>query len=81
MVERRTGPRGGGMARVASRRESRRRVIGIVRALEVFQMATRARRRQARKLPTDMALITGHVYVRSRQRERRLRMIKLSTRP
>lgn len=69
------------MAGVASSREPGCRVIRVVCPLEVFQVATCACRRQAGKLPVDMALAARYVHVRARQRERCLGMVELRTRP
>ena len=82
VVERGSGPAGRGVARVASRGEASRLVIGI-RGPGVIRLVTAiAGRRQRRVVVVHVALRAGHVRrVISRQRERRGVVIEGGTRP
>lgn len=76
VIERRRVPVRGRMANLALLREAGRRVVRIVRALEVFQMAADASRAAQVVVPVGMALRARHADMRSREREASLGVIE-----
>ena len=64
------------MANLALLRETGRRVVGVVRALKVFQMAANASRAAQIVVPVGMALRARHADMRSCERESGLGVIE-----
>jgi hypothetical protein len=64
------------MANLALLREASRRVVRVIRTLEVFQMAADARRAAQVVVPVSMAQRTRHADMRPRQRESGLGVIE-----
>ena len=83
VIERRTRPGGGGMARSARRREARRSVVRIRRAVVVGLVAADASGRQCRVVVVDVAHHTSHGRSRmeASKREGRVVVIKGRARP
>ena len=71
VIEGRGLPGGGGVANLASRRDSRLRVVGVGRPLEIGHVASRADRIGGRQIVVvvDMTGEASHVHVRTRQGE------------
>ena len=82
-IESRSGPGGGCMARSARRREARRSVIRIRRAVVVGLVTADARSRQRRVVVVDVAHHASHSRcgMESSKREGRVVVIKYRTRP
>ena len=76
VIERRRVPVRGRMTNLALLREAGRRVVRIVRALEVFQVAADASRAAQVVVPVGMALSARHADMRSREREASLGVIE-----
>ena len=76
VIERCRIPVRGGMADLALLRETSRCVVGVVRALEVFQMAADASHAGQVVVPVGMALRTRHADMRPRKREAGLGVIE-----
>ena len=83
MIEGRAGPRRGAVALLASLRESGTDVVGIGRALEVFQVAADAGRVRAGQIvvAVHVALCALHAGVRPGQRESGRRVIEVRAHP
>ena len=81
MVEGGSCPRRGGVARVARRREARRRVVRIRGPVVIRLMAAVAGSRQRRVVVVHVATIAGHTGVRAGQRECRRAVIERCARP
>jgi hypothetical protein len=81
VVESRIQPIGGGVACVASCRESRRRMVRIGRALVVGLVARVASCRHGRIVVVHVAIRAGCSRVRTSQRKRRVVVIKRRLRP
>jgi len=81
MIENRSFPLCGAVARLTILRETSGSVIGIGRGIEVLQMASDTGRAQPGILSTAMTIAASERYVSARQWELGLRMIKLGSRP
>ena len=83
MVERRVHPCAGSVALVASLRKIRRHVIGIRRALKIFQVARDASRGAQREVTVDVAIgaLTRWHGVQSGQNKAGCRVVKFCIAP
>ena len=81
MVEGGSCPRRGGVARVARRREARRRVVRIRGPVVIRLMAAVAGSRQRRVVVVHVAAIACHARMRARQWESRGVVIERCARP